>query len=144
MSILFQSSSVPGASAAFRPDLSTGTLASLAGSGVATLVFDLGNGEPTRGQGWRQVCTALVSFANVVTSAGGNVKAFFSDDGSATDQVPAASAYNNAGGQLTYSADLAIFVAQYMVTKRFLRLVITNGSTGQGATAKAFVVGVDQ
>lgn len=142
MSVLLTSSSVPGAPA-FRADLS-GSLASLGNAGVATLVWDLGNGDTPAGRTWRDLCTVMTSFAGVVTSAGGNVKAFFSDDGTATDQVPAAAAYNNAGGQLTYSGDLAVFVAQWMVTKRYLRLQITNGSTPQGAGAKAFLAGLDQ
>lgn len=143
MSVLINASSVPG-TPQFRADLST-ALASLAASGVATLVWDLAEpGALASGQGWRSLCTLIASFANVVTSAGGNVKAFFSDDGTATNQVPAAAAYNNAGGQLAYSGDLALYVAQYMITKRFFRLVITNGSVPQGATAKAFIAGLDQ
>jgi hypothetical protein len=139
----------------FRPDLSTGALASLAISGTCTLVFDLdhenflnqtmGPGISQENQrGWRKLCTVIVALSNAVTSTGGSIKAFFSDDGTATDQVPAGASYNNAGGQLVYSSDLALTTMQLLVSKRFLRIVIANGTTAaQGATTKCHIATLD-
>ena len=138
----------------FRPDLSTGALASLAASGTCTLVFDLDHENylnPTMGpgvvqanqRGWRKLCTVLLGLGNGVTSSGGSIKCWFSDDGTATNQVPGMASYNNAGGQLSYSADLALACMQLLVSKRFLRVVITNGSTPQGATTTLNVATLD-
>lgn len=141
--ILMNTSNVVGAPG-YRPDLSVGTLASLAASGTCTLVFDLdhenylnatmGPGVNQANQrGWRKLCTCIVALAGGVTSAGGSIKAYFSDDGTATNQVPAGASYNNAGGQLVYNSDLALTTMQLLVSKRFLRVVITNGATPQAA-----------
>ena len=148
--IKMNTSNVAGAFG-YRPDLSTGNLASLSASGTCTMVFDLdheyymdgGNLQPQNSRGWRELCTVLVSFAGTVTSASGNVKCYFSDDGTATGQVPGMASYNNAGGQLSYSGDLALACMQLLVSKRFLRVVFTNGSTIQGASAQCNVATMD-
>ena len=121
-----------GTGPGFVPALSTGALASLAGAGNCTLVFDLAAQDG--GRSWMDVVSVMLGIANGVVSAGSNIKAYFSDDGTATAQVPAAPCYNNAGGGVNYTGGLDVFVLQLMVTKRYLRVVITNGATPQGAT----------
>ena len=151
--IIMNTQNVVGAPG-YRPDLSTGSLASLAGSGTTTQVFDLDHENylnPTVGpgiaqsnqRGWRKLCTVLIALANGVTSTGGSVKVYFSDDGTATNQVPGMASYNNAGGQLSYSGDLALACMQLLVPKRFMRVVITNGPTPQGATTSLQVSTMD-
>ncbi len=141
MTILLNSTNVSG-NAGFRNDLSSGALASLGAAGVSTLVWDLG--AQNEGSSFRQVCSVLIALANCVASSGSNIKAYFSDDGSATDQVPAAACYNNVGGGVNFTGGLDTAVIQIMAMKRFLRVVITNGSTPQGATAKCFAAFIDQ
>jgi hypothetical protein len=151
--ILMNTSNVAG-QPGYRPDLCTGALASLAASGTTTQVFDLDhenwmNQAPGPGvqapnsRGWRKICTVLLALANGVTSTGGSVKVYFSDDGTATNQVPGMASYNNAGGQMSYSGDLALACMQLLVPKRFMRVVITNGTTPQGATTSLAVSTMD-
>lgn len=132
--ILYQSRSLAGL-AGFRRDLSVSDLANLAGAGSTTLVFDLG-------EGWRNLRSVVVSGANLVTSAGGSCRATFSDDGTATRQVNGMTP-NSVSGPLNYTGDLATMVYQILVAGRFLRVALTNGATGQGATAHLQVVGHD-
>ena len=152
--ILMTTKNTPG-SPGFRPDLSTSALASLAISGTCTLVFDLDHENylnQTMGpeiqqqnqRGWRKLCTVIVALAGAVTSAGGSIKCYFSDDGTAANQVPAGASYNNAGGQLLYAADLAQATMQLLVAKRFLRIVIANGTTAaQPAGASCHISTMD-
>jgi len=153
MAVLMASENTVGAPG-FREDLSTGTLASLAGAGTCTLVFDLdhenymqrqvGTGvNAANSRGWRKLCSVIVALAGGVTSSGGNIKCYFSDDGTATNQVPAGATYNNVGGQLTYSADFALATMQLLVSRRFLRVVITNGATPQAAGTKLLISTLD-
>lgn len=152
--ILMNTSNVTGAPG-YRPDLSTGALASLATSATTTQVFDLDHENylnPTMGpgviqqnqRGWRKLCTVLLALANGVDSTSGTIKVFFSDDGTATNQVPGMASYNNAGGPMTYSAALSGACMQLLVPKRFMRVVITNGSSAaQGATTSLQVSTMD-
>jgi len=152
--ILMNTSNVAGAPG-YRPDLCVGSLANLATSGSTTQVFDLDHENylnPTMGpgvnqanqRGWRKICTVLLALANGVDSTSGTIKVFFSDDGTATNQVPGMASYNNAGGPLTYSAALSGACMQLLVPKRFMRVVITNGSTAaQGATTSLQVSTMD-
>lgn len=133
MTILLNSVSV-ASTPGFRSDLSTGTLVSLVGAGVVTLVFDLAAQDSS--VAFRQIGSVLVALSGVVASAGSSIKAYWSDDGSATDQVPATTAYNAAGGAVNFTGGLDTAVLQLMVMKRYLRVVITNGATAQGASAK--------
>jgi hypothetical protein len=118
----------------FRADLSTGTLASLAASGTATLVFDLAAQDGSTA--WKQMCSVLLGISGGTASSGSSIKCYWSDDGSATDQVPAVPCYNAAGGAVNYTGGLDVAGMQLMVMKRYLRVVIVNGSTPQGAGAK--------
>ena len=133
MAILFNTVSVNG-TPGFRNDLSTGNVASLAASGSCTLVFDLAAIDQS--SSWRQMVSCIIALSGGVVSTGASIKAFWSDDGSATDQAPAAPCYNVAGGGLNYSGGMDVAVMQLMVMKRFLRVVITNGTTPQGAGTK--------
>jgi hypothetical protein len=83
--------------------------------------------------------SVLLGISNGVDSTGSSIKAFWSDDGTATDQVPAVFCYNVAGGGVNYTGSLSTAVMQLMVMKRFLRVVITNGATPQGPTTKLHV-----
>ncbi len=118
----------------YRADLSSGSLASLGASETATVVFDLG--AQNGGSSWMQTVSILLALANAVDSAGSSIKAYWSDDGRATNQVPAAPCYNVAGGGVNYTGGLSAFVMQLMVMKRFLRVVVVNGATPQGASCQ--------
>lgn len=125
-----------GTGVAFKPALSSGSLANLAISGTCTLVFDLADQFPGD-QSWREMVSVLLAISGGTDSTGSSIKAYWSDDGTATDQVPAAPCYNVAGGGVNYTGGLSNFVMQLMVMKRYLRVVITNGSNNaQGANAK--------
>lgn len=137
MSVLLNTVGV-GTPCGFVPALSSGALASLAASGVATLVFDLAGQNPSD-QTWRAMVSVLLGISSGVDSAGSSIKAYWSDDGTATDQVPAAPCYNVAGGGVNYTGGLSTAVMQLMVMKRYLRVIITNGATPQGATTKLHV-----
>lgn len=133
MSVMLNTVSVNG-TPGFRNDLSTLNIASLGAAGVTTLVFDLG--AQNSGESWRQVGSVLLALSGATDSTGSSIKAYFSDDGTATDQVAATTCYNTAGGPVNYTGALSTAILQLMVMKRYLRVVITNGSTAQGAGAK--------
>ena len=80
--ILIQGQSVAG-SQSYRQDLSSGTMASLAASGVVTAVWDLS--VIGYDSSWKNCRSVMVSGLNLTTSASANCKAWFSDAGSSND-----------------------------------------------------------
>jgi len=112
-----------------EPGWVSGTLASLAISATATLVFDLG-------QDWAQYALAQINVKG--TQAITSITAYGSDSATVTttDRLLCATTGSALAMVLAAAGEVA---ATVLVSGRYIRIVIVNGGTAQASTAAVSV-----
>jgi len=112
----------------------SGSVASLATSTLATVIFDLGTS-------WRMQRSCVVTGVGLTDSTSGTVAVSFASNAAGNQRVSNGTSPNSVAGKVVYNTTLSAFAVQLMVNDRYLVLAFTNGSTAaQSASAALRVI----